>query len=170
MACGPRRMAPSPFDKLRTLSLPNGRSRGAESPEPVEGLKVPSLSRGLFSRYNDSANMNALVAEARRMISSLPAVNPTKNLPVVYFLRLRSGIIYVGASTDLKQRLGDHASGQACRTTQIDPPLHFLRVEVFASFTEARTREAQLKRWSRAKKEALVRGDIEALHFLSQSR
>lgn len=94
----------------------------------------------------------------------------SKGTPVVYCLRLRSGVIYIGASLDLEQRLEDHASGQACRTTLLDPPTDFLRVEVFASFTDARRREAQLKRWSRAKKEAFIRGDLGALKSLSRSR
>ncbi len=94
----------------------------------------------------------------------------SKGTCVVYFLRLRSGTIYIGASEDLEQRLDDHASGQACRTTQLDPPVALLRVEEFQTFSGARTREAQLKRWSRAKKEALLKGEFERLHALSQSR
>ncbi|MBA4138227.1 MAG: hypothetical protein C0518_13000 [Opitutus sp.] len=84
--------------------------------------------------------MNALMAEARRMAPSL-----TRGTPVVYFLRLRSGTPYVGASVDLEQRLGDHASGQACRTTSLDVPFALLRVEICSTFSEARQREAQLK-------------------------
>jgi predicted GIY-YIG superfamily endonuclease len=91
-------------------------------------------------------------------------------MSVVYFLRLESGIIYVGASTDLLQRLDDHRSGQACRTTQFDRPVAMLRVEGYATFAEARACEAQLKRWARAKKEALVRGDLGDLRVLSKSR
>jgi putative endonuclease len=88
----------------------------------------------------------------------------------VYFLRLRSGVIYVGASVDLEQRLGDHLSGQACRTTALDIPAALLRVEIYSTFSEARQREAQLKRWSRPKKAALVGGDFDRLRKLSQSR
>ena len=94
----------------------------------------------------------------------------SKGTSVVYFLRLHSGTIYIGASEDLEQRLDDHASGQACRTTRLDPPAAFLRVEVFPTFSAARTREAQLKRWSRAKKEALLKDEFPLLHALSQSR
>jgi putative endonuclease len=79
-------------------------------------------------------------------------------------------MLYVGVSTDLEQRFSDHMSGQACRTTALDPPMSVLRVEVHDSLATARAREAQLKRWSRAKKEALIRGDIETLKSLSQSR
>jgi putative endonuclease len=45
-----------------------------------------------------------------------------------------------------------------------------LRVETFASFSEARRREAPLKRWSKAKKEALIRGDARSLKQLAKSR
>lgn len=88
---------------------------------------------------------------------------------MVYFLRLRSGILYVGCSTDLKQRLADHEAGQACRTTALDPPVAVLRIGLFATFSAARFREAQLKRWSRAKKESLIRGDTVELRRLSRS-
>ncbi len=89
---------------------------------------------------------------------------------VVYFLRLRSAQVYIGCSDNLRQRLEDHASGKACRTTAVDPPVGLLRIETFECFTDARRREAQLKRWSRAKKEALIRGDRLALRQLSQSQ
>lgn len=109
--------------------------------------------------------VNVLIAEARRLAPGL-----SKDQAVVYFLRLRSGMLYVGASTDLEQRLEDHVSGQACITTQADPAAALLRIERFSSFPEARQREAQIKRWSRAKKEALVREDATALRALSRSR
>jgi putative endonuclease len=109
--------------------------------------------------------MNTLIAEARRM-----APSRSRGMSMVYFLRLESGIIYIGASTDFLQRLDDHRSGQACRTTYLDRPAAVLRVEIHATFTEARTREAQLIRWSRSKKEALVRGDLGGLRALSKSR
>jgi putative endonuclease len=106
-----------------------------------------------------------LIETAQRM-----APNLSRGTAVVYFLRLRSGILYVGASVDLAQRLDDHVTGQACRTTVLDPPLALLRVEICSTFAEARRRESQLKHWSRPKKESLVRGDFGRLRKLSQSR
>ena len=106
-----------------------------------------------------------LMLVARRMAPSL-----SRGQSVVYFLRLTSGVIYVGSSTDFEQRLDDHLSGQACRTTQLDPPVAVLRIETYATFSDARRRELQIKRWSRAKKEALIRGDRDLLKTLSRSR
>ncbi|MBA5865371.1 MAG: GIY-YIG nuclease family protein [Nitrospira sp. CR1.3] len=87
-----------------------------------------------------------------------------------YILRLRSGSLYLGATSDLETRYQDHLSGQACRTTVLDPPLALVYSEKFKTFSEARRREAQVKRWSRAKKEALVCGDIATLKNLAQSK
>lgn len=106
-----------------------------------------------------------LISEAERLVPGL-----RRGMAVVYLLRLRSGCIYVGASADLGQRLLDHVSGSACRTTRIDVPAAVLRVETHPTFAEARAREAQLKGWSRAKKEALVGGDLLALRSLARSR
>jgi predicted GIY-YIG superfamily endonuclease len=107
---------------------------------------------------------NPLIIEAHRLVPSI-----SKGRPAVYLLQLASGSIYVGATADLDQRLDDHISGQACRTTQLDPPVAFLRIEIYPTFSAARRREAQLKRWSRAKKIALISGDSACLRLLGRS-
>ena len=87
-----------------------------------------------------------------------------------YLLRLKSGSLYAGATTDLDQRWRDHQAGRACVTTTLDPPDALVHLEEFTTFAEARQREAQVKRWSAKKKEALIRGDLTALRRLSVSR
>jgi predicted GIY-YIG superfamily endonuclease len=87
-----------------------------------------------------------------------------------YILRLKSGQLYIGSTTDLDHRFADHIAGQACRTTKLDPPLKLVYSESLPTFSDARKREAQIKRWSRAKKEALVAGDMGKLRELSKSR
>ena len=94
-----------------------------------------------------------------------------KKMPAwLYILRLKSGQLYIGSTTNLDQRYREHCVGKACRTTKLDPPVGFLYSESFPTFSEARRREAQVKRWSRAKKEALVSGDMAKLRDLSKSR
>jgi len=88
----------------------------------------------------------------------------------LYILRLKSGALYIGATTDLDQRYKDHRSGKGSRTTQLDPSVDLLYSEEFETFVEARRREAQIKRWSRSKKEALVSGDLAKLKELAKSR
>jgi predicted GIY-YIG superfamily endonuclease len=86
-----------------------------------------------------------------------------------YILRLRSGQLYTGATTDLDRRWKEHANGEACRTTKLDPPVAIAHTEEHPTFSDARRREAQIKRWSRAKREALATGDTDALKRLAKS-
>jgi len=87
-----------------------------------------------------------------------------------YILRLRSGTLYPGATKNLQERLKAHKSGKACRTTKLDPPVELVYSEKYDTFAEARCRETQIKRWSRAKKETLVSEDLSKLKGLSKSR
>lgn len=83
--------------------------------------------------------------------------------------RARAISIRAGVRRAVKARHDDHVAGQAGRTTALDQPVALMRVEVVTSFTSARAREAQLKRWSRAKKLALIAGAPARLHELSRS-
>jgi putative endonuclease len=85
-------------------------------------------------------------------------------------LRLVSGRLYGGSTSNLRQRIGDHFAGIACRTTTIAAPVRLEYVEPCMSLSAARLRETQLKRWSAAKKEALVAGDLERLRILARRR
>jgi len=87
-----------------------------------------------------------------------------------YILRLRSGTLYPGATRNLEERYRAHLAGKACRTTKIDPPVALVHSEEYQTFNEARKREAQIKRWTRAKKEALISGDLNRLKHLSKSK
>jgi len=87
-----------------------------------------------------------------------------------YMLRLHSGALYIGATKNLERRYSEHCDGSAGRTTSLDPPVSLAYFEEHETFSNARKREAQVKRWSRAKKEALVAGDKEKLRALSKSR
>jgi putative endonuclease len=88
----------------------------------------------------------------------------------VYLLRLKSGGLYVGSCTDVDKRYLEHCKGKASRMTKLDPPVDLVYREECKTFVEARRREAQIKHWSRTKKEALISGDIEKLRLLSKSR
>jgi len=87
-----------------------------------------------------------------------------------YILRLQSSSLYIGATKNLEKRYTEHCAGSAAKTTSLDPPISLVYSEEHDSFSKARQREAQVKRWSRAKKEALVAGDKDKLRTLSKSR
>ena len=88
----------------------------------------------------------------------------------LYILRLKSGQLYIGSTTDLEQCYKDHCSGKACRTTKFDTPVALIYSEKLDTFSEARKREAQIKRWTRSKKAALAAGELEQLSVLSKPR
>jgi predicted GIY-YIG superfamily endonuclease len=90
---------------------------------------------------------------------------PTKKIMPAWFylLRLQSQHLYSGSTRSLEKRIKDHFAGRACRTTKIDPPIALVYSEEYPSYKEAFRREHQVKRWSRAKKEALIVKDLDRL-------
>jgi putative endonuclease len=87
-----------------------------------------------------------------------------------YILHLRSSSLYCGSTRSLDKRINDHFSGRACRTTKIDPPISLAYSEEYLTYKEAFQREQQVKCWSRAKKNALISGDINELKHLAKRR
>jgi tRNA/rRNA methyltransferase len=88
----------------------------------------------------------------------------------VYILRLSDGHYYVGQTDDLATRTAQHQSGAIPGFTRDKRPVEFLWSEQFPEREQAFAAERQLKGWSRAKKEALVRGDFGALKGLAKRR
>jgi putative endonuclease len=89
----------------------------------------------------------------------------------VYILRCCDGSLYVGVTSDLRLRLEQHLTRQFpdCYTAE-RLPVQLAFVRYFPSSGEAFAFEKQLKNWSRAKKEALVEGDILKLKELASCR
>jgi predicted GIY-YIG superfamily endonuclease len=88
----------------------------------------------------------------------------------VYILACDNKSFYVGHTRDLSSRFDRHRSGTGAAHTALNAPTAILYHECFSTELEAVQRERQLKRWSRAKKEALIAGDMRRLHHLSKSR
>jgi predicted GIY-YIG superfamily endonuclease len=88
----------------------------------------------------------------------------------VYILQTSDRSLYIGQTNNLPERLRKHRLGLGSKHTHDHAQPRLVYWEGPISPTEAVHREAQLKRWSRAKKEALIRGDGPALRELSRSR
>jgi predicted GIY-YIG superfamily endonuclease len=86
----------------------------------------------------------------------------------LYMLRCADGSYYVGHTDNLEKRLDEHATGACGGYTAKRRPVTLVFVDEFASREDALTRELQLKGWSRAKKEALIRGDWSDVHLLAK--
>ena len=79
-----------------------------------------------------------------------------------YLLRCSDGSYYAGHSDDLDARLVAHQTGILRGYTYSRRPVELVWQQEFPSRDEAFRSERQIKGWSRAKKEALIRGDWEA--------
>ena len=85
-----------------------------------------------------------------------------------YMLRCADGSYYVGHSDDLESRIAGHNSGLIQGYTQARRPVHLVWSQEFAERDEAFRAERQIKGWSRAKKEALIRGDWGGVQVLAR--
>ena len=88
----------------------------------------------------------------------------------VHILEMLTGHLYVGTTHDLKRRILDHAKGIDHRTTRLGGYKRLLYTEESPDRLSALRRERQLKGWSRAKKLALIRGDLPLVHRLAKRR
>ena len=77
-------------------------------------------------------------------------------MPFVYILRCADDSYYVGKTNDLRTRLDEHQAGVGAAFTAARRPVTMVYAEEYESAVRAESRELQLKRWSRAKKVALV--------------
>jgi putative endonuclease len=85
----------------------------------------------------------------------------------LYILKCSDGSYYIGSTTNLNARLREHDDGVGCEYTAKRRPFALVYQCEFASTREAYEREQQVKGWRREKKEALIRGDFDALPRLA---
>ena len=86
----------------------------------------------------------------------------------VYILLCTDGSYYVGSTrTTLEERVAQHQTGAFGGYTARRRPVTLVFHQEFDRITDAIAAERQLKGWSRAKKEAVIRGDYAALHALA---
>ncbi len=86
-------------------------------------------------------------------------------------VRCSDGSLYTGTTrTTLEIRLAEHIAGAYGGFTATRRPVTLAYSDWFDTIIDAIAAERQLKGWSRAKKEALIRGDFEALRELTRRR
>jgi putative endonuclease len=89
----------------------------------------------------------------------------------LYIVKCSDGRYYSGtARSGLDQRIAEHNSGHYGGYTATRRPVTLVFNQWFERITDAIAAERQVKGWSRAKKEALIRGDFAALRALSKRR
>ena len=103
---------------------------------------------------------------------SIPQARESKGSTMhsVYVVRCSDGTLYVGHTEDPESRVKAHNDGRGASYTFKRRPVRLVYFEAYQSEVEAVERERQLKRWSPAKKEALIAGDLQRLRQLSRRR
>ena len=88
----------------------------------------------------------------------------------VYILRCSDGTYYTGHTDDLERRFAQHQTGELPGYTHDRRPVELVFSETFTDRIDALERERQVKDWSRKKKEALIRGDWNAVSDAARAR
>jgi type I site-specific restriction endonuclease len=88
----------------------------------------------------------------------------------MYILQCADGSFYIGSTKNLALRLEQHKNAEGATFTASHLPVKLVYYETYDRIETAFKREKQIQKWSRAKKIALIQGDIEKLKKLSKSR
>jgi putative endonuclease len=138
------------------------------------GRRAPgSTSVGLLpSRWSRRA-LRARLETTRTVLWTAPTASaadrlPCALMPFTYMLRCSDGSYYVGSTWDLDARLAQHAAGEGAQYTRHRLPVELVWAQETDSIADAFAWEKQLQGWSRAKREALIRGDWKLLPWLSK--
>ena len=86
----------------------------------------------------------------------------------VYILLCDQKTLYVGMTNNFERRLSEHLKKESVYTKKFSE-INCVYVEKLASRRDAEKRETQIKKWSTAKKWALINGDKALLIKLSKS-
>jgi len=89
----------------------------------------------------------------------------------VYILECSDNSLYVGVTNDVGRRFIEHSTGMHEESfTFKRRPVKLVFCRQFKSPMEAINFEKQIKRWTRSKKEALIKYDLELLHDLAKCK
>ncbi|WP_092189143.1 GIY-YIG nuclease family protein [Bradyrhizobium sp. cf659] len=90
----------------------------------------------------------------------------------VYMLRCADGSFYIGSATgeDVSRRVDEHNAGVYQGYTYSRRPVVLAWSQYFDRITDGIAAERQLKGWSRAKKEALIRSDWKSVSQFARRR
>ncbi len=89
----------------------------------------------------------------------------------VYILRYNDNSLYTGITNNLERRLNEHNDGRLPNAYTFKRRSVIL--EFYQEFMEAEQAiyfEKKLKKWSKSKKEALIKGDFDLLQTLAECR
>ena len=130
---------------------------------------LPFVTLMARSQSTTIRQKNTLLKQASRISRVSEANRGTIQMKYfVYILRTSSNTLYIGQTNNLEKRIKEHRnkSSKSAKYIRYFSSFTLVYSEKYSTRKEAMQREAQLKRWSKAKKEALIRGDLELLKKL----
>lgn len=85
-----------------------------------------------------------------------------------YILRCLDNSLYCGMTSNLEKRIKEHNSdnSKGAKYLRGRKPVIVVYSETYSDIKSAMSREFEVKKWSKAKKEALVEGDLELIKRL----
>ena len=93
------------------------------------------------------------------------------NFYFVYILRCSDDSYYIGITSNLDKRLNEHQMGYDKESyTYKRRPVSLEFYQEFNDVLQAIYFEKKIKKWTRAKKQALINGDFDMLQILSECR
>jgi len=78
----------------------------------------------------------------------------------VYILKCSNNTLYTGITDNIERRIKEHNSKKGGHYTSTFGPVELVWEENHPNRSSAMKRELQIKRWTRKKKEALIKGDF----------
>ena len=89
----------------------------------------------------------------------------------LYIVRCADGSFYIGITrSELDLRIAQHNAGSFGGYTSTRRPVVLVYSQWFERITDAIENERKIKRWSRAKKQALIDGNFALLRSLARRR
>jgi putative endonuclease len=88
----------------------------------------------------------------------------------MYILRCSDESYYVGSTRDTVARLQEHQAGEGAEYTRRRLPVELVFVQPCESIVQAYWFEKKVQNWSRAKREALINGELHLLPGLAKKK
>jgi type I restriction enzyme R subunit len=138
---------------------------------PKNGSLFFTIFQTFMASAGSATGLGAGSGHAASELAELPEVaEPNERAGgYMYILGCGDDSFYTGSTRDLHLRLDQHRSGEGAQHTRARPPVKLLYYESFDRIGDAFAREKQVQGWSRAKKIALIRGDISKLKQLARA-
>jgi len=126
---------------------------------PIISIKQTGIPK-YFGRKFRSRSLN--VKRGFKVYNVPPVNNTSTPTPAwyVYIVRCRDGTLYTGITTSINRRIEEHNRGKGCKYTASRHPVKLAYSEPHGDRSSALKREAQIKQYTRGKKESLIKGSI----------